>query len=165
MRNNEIPVPLTSTIYKKIETHVYYCKDENAVFENSLLEQLKEISEKVANLKEKIVHVSWHDFFYRVIDIILNNFNLEKLMYATQEEFYKEDVKYRDMNTDYVRSNQIKYHLHWILTKAIFEYKPCCELLEFSSVPPDWRDWANTKKFKWTSVNADPYQNVSHFVY
>jgi hypothetical protein len=87
-----------------------------------VLEQLRGISEKLVEQKEIIVPITWHWFFNNVLSDINNNKELLHALYDTQEEFYKEDVPYKEISKVDVRSNKIKMFLHKILTKAIFKY-------------------------------------------
>ena len=59
-------------------------------------------------MKEKIVHVMWHNFLTRVLDEIIEDEHLADLMYENQEDFYKEDVLYKALSFEEICSNQIK---------------------------------------------------------
>ena len=94
----------------------------------------------------------------------MTNKDLAHVLYKTQEDFYLEDVHYNDLSKLDVQSNKIKLCLHKILTKAIFEYCPCKDLL--SSIrrinKPKPEDWIGDSK-KWVSLGAKPFHLVSEF--
>jgi len=96
--NDNLIVPSTSTLFKAIPTQVYICQNEDQELDTSILEDLKKISKKLALDKEKIVPVTWHEFFNNVLDDIYQKPDLLNALYDTQEEFYKEDICYRDLN-------------------------------------------------------------------
>ena len=102
-----VEAPPTSTIFQKISTQVYYCKDEIKLDE-TVLANLREVSKNIADMKTKIVHVTWHDCSTRVLDEIIEDKHLADLMYKNQEEFYKEDVHYKAISFEDICSNQIK---------------------------------------------------------
>lgn len=76
-------------------------------------------------------------------------------------EFYKEDILYRELTKEHVRSNKIKRGIHEVLTQAIFLYSPCKELLVFSKKvkKPTAKDWKPAIP-KWVSLTAEPFQHV-----
>jgi len=111
-----------------------------------------------------IVQPTWHDFFIHVSDNMSENQNLEIALYESASEFFLENVKYRKMSEKIVQSNQIKKHLHEILTHAIFNYRPCSDLLNvidknFRPKPEDWGKDTNL----WVSLSAELFQQVSKF--
>jgi hypothetical protein len=130
---------------------------------NTALLCLKGISVKVAEHKKKVVQVNWNWFFNQVLDDINDKTILWNALYETQEDFFREEVKYRDMNLATVQSNKIKRYLHDILTNAIFEYSPCKDLLIGYKKKPTKAEWKDCGK-KWVSLNADPFQNVSESI-
>ena len=90
-----------------------------------------------------------------------NNRELSQVLYETQEEFFAECVNYRNINNPNTRSNQIKTYIHEILTKAIFTFHPCKDLLVFyKSNPPTPEKWI-IDECKWLAVTAEPIQHVS----
>ena len=95
-----------------------------------------------------------------------NKKGLSDILYNTQEEFYHEDMIYRNFNKDYVKSNKIKKHLNEILTHAIFEYRPCKDLLQmYKKKKPTAQEWiTNTENTYWLTLSVDPYHIVSDHV-
>ena len=102
-------------------------------------------------------------FFTRVLDEIIEDKRSADVMYKKQEDFYKEDVHYKEIGSEDICLNQIKKHLHCILTRAVFEYKPCCELLVHCQKKTDRKEWSSSK-IKWLYVNTVPYHQVSQFI-
>ena len=78
---------------------------------------------------------------------------------TNRQIFFAENVTYRHRAKPQIRSNQIKKVLHEILTKAIFEYEPCKQLLGVPMKMPDRGKWA--KETNWFASNAEPFHNVS----
>ena len=62
------------------------------------LKRLRAISKSLAEMKEKIIWDSWHDFFQKIFDVITEHKELSKLLYKTQEELYNENHTYREMS-------------------------------------------------------------------
>ena len=124
-----IHIPPTSTLFKLMGIQVYHCQDAHPKLNNNVLKELQGKSQKVAEQKELVVQETWHNFFSKVYDDIVNDIELKQVLYKTQEDFYLEDVNYDNISKLDVQSNQIKMCLHKILTKAIFEYCPCKDLL------------------------------------
>ena len=83
-------------------------------------------------------------------------------LFKTQEQVYQEEVYIRYMSLQKCQSNRIKEYLHQVLTKAIFEYQPCCELLKYykGKNKPTVKQWA-TDDIKWLTLNTVPYHVVS----
>ena len=70
-----VEAPPTSTIFQKISAQVYYCKD-GIKLDETVLAKLRQVSKEIALMKEKIVHVTWHNFFTRVLDEIIEDEHL-----------------------------------------------------------------------------------------
>ena len=166
------PVPLiqqnfelspTCTLFKPIGTQVYYCQSDNLKLNSTVLKHLRQISEKLAKQKTLIVPQTWQLFFNKVIEDMKNKTKLQQVLFDTQEEFYHEEVAYRDFNSNAMQSYKIKMYLHEVLTKAIFEYKPCKELLQLCKTQkPTAEKWITDTK-KWFSLTSKPYQVVSKY--
>ena len=62
----ELDVPESSTLFRPIQTQVYYCQDHNKKFDETVLEYLQAESAKIAKQKNLIVQPSWHTFFDQV---------------------------------------------------------------------------------------------------
>jgi hypothetical protein len=144
--HHDVVVPDSSTLFKLIPTQVYYRRNTELKLNRDVLKYLRDISENVAEQKNLIVPQTWHMFFSKVIEDINNHLELSDNLYDTQEEFYREEVVYRDITKTVVRSNLIKKYLHEVLTKAIFNYGPCKDLLDvYRKKKPTTKDW---EKFK-----------------
>ena len=90
---------------------------------------------------------------------------MSEVLYDTQEEFYREEVIYRKLNSTEARSFNIRQHLHEILTKAIFSYCPCNALLDLIKTNrPSPEDWENCFP-KWVGLNAEPFPHVSKHIF
>ena len=99
--------------------------------------------------------------FYNILKDIKQSKGLSKVLYETQEEFYCEEIGYREINTTKAQSFQIKKHLHEILTNAIFSYCPCNALLDLLKINKPTSDaWKNCVP-KWLGLNAEPFTQVS----
>ena len=122
------------------------------------------VSQKCADQKEKIVPITWRSFFDKGLQDINNKTELLQVLYQTQEDFYHEDVHYRDIRKDNVRSNKIKKVLHEVLTKAIFVYRPCQDLLNLCRTKPSPEDWGKDTK-KWLMLSSEPYQAVREYIF
>ena len=86
---------------------------------------------------------------------------MSQVIYEKQQDFYLEDVALRDIGEENVQSNKIKKILHQILTKAIFTYQPCSNLLHLcKKKPPNPDKWSGSSE-KWLYLTAEPYQRVS----
>ena len=90
--HKNIDIPTTSTLYRRTNTIVYNRKDENMQLNNTVLNCLKTISAKVADYKEKVVHLTWQYFFTAVLDRINCDTDLSPIIYEKQKDFYEEDV-------------------------------------------------------------------------
>jgi hypothetical protein len=64
--NTELDVPESSTLFRPIQTQVYYCQDHNKKFDETVLKYLQAMSAKIAKQKNLIVQPSWHTFFDQV---------------------------------------------------------------------------------------------------
>ena len=103
-------------------------------------------------------------FFDHVLANITKHDLLQEALYNTEAEFFEEDVPYKSLSDPLVRSNLIKKYLHEILTKAIFNYSPCKDLLWncHKKHTPKIEDWEKCNKL-WVGLSAEPFQNVSKF--
>jgi hypothetical protein len=162
LQQKSINVPSYSTLFKPVSTQVYFCQDKDKILDGSVLKYLRGISEKVAFQKNLIVQTTWHNFFDRVLADINTHDGLQKELYETEANFFAEEVLYKNINTNMVRSNLIKKYLHEILTNAIFNYSPCKDLLDVfdENHKPKSEDWG-THQNKWLSLSAKPFQHVS----
>lgn len=61
MDQNVVVVPPTSTLFKPIQTQVYYCEEDDKQLEETDLKYLRGKSKKVADQKGLIVKISWHN--------------------------------------------------------------------------------------------------------
>jgi hypothetical protein len=161
--HKDIVLPQSSTLFKPVLTQVYFCQDEEQELDEKVLFHLQKISKSIADQKQFIVHLNWHNFFDQVQKDINLHPMLLQTMYKTPEDFFTEDVAYIDMSKPKVRSNMIKNYLHQILTNAIFTYTPCKELLNIFDTQEE-----KPKKEKWAegsnmflSLSADPFHQVS----
>ena len=161
---SKIELPDGCTLFKPVQTHVYYPKDTNVVLDKSAQDELKHISKKILELKKFVIQDTWAQWLTKVLDEIVAHDELQNVIYEHQSDFFLEDVYHRNISYDTVPSNQIKKYLHEILTNAIFEYNPCKELLLImKKTPPSKQEWSSDKVF-WLSLKADPYHVVSiHF--
>ena len=162
--DSEVDVPPSSTLFKPISTHVHYCQSDGMVISKDVLKHFRDISTKIADNKDLYVQQTWHNFFTNVLEDIFKNAELKKCLYKTQRDFYLEETIYHNMSKpEETQSCQIKLALHQILTKAIFTYKPCSELLDLCKKQKPGADaWrANTTYGKWLSLSVEPYQHVS----
>ena len=154
-------LPSSCTLFKELSTEVIYCAHDGMKIESSVLDYLKAYSKKVAAQKELVVSQSWQLFFSEIAKDINCNSALAQILYTTQEEFYQEELTNRELSNPSVRSNQIKKHLHQILTNAIFTYHLCKNLLDLCKTnkpsPETWITGAN----KWLSLASEPLQHVS----
>ena len=159
---NELDVPASSTLFKKIATEVYSIQDEHMMLEVNIFDYLKEKSKKLAEQKELIVFESWHSFFTRVLEDINNNSDLSQVIFEKQADFYRGEVNYNNIGKDINQSNKIRKCLHQILSNAIFHYCPCMDLIQFckKAIKPTAEEWEECNA-KWLSLNAEPYQLVS----
>ena len=100
------------------------------VIKEEVLQHFRDMSKKLADQKELIVLQTWHNFFNDVLDEIDKNVEWSRELYKTQREFYLEETSYQKISkTDDTKSCQIKLVLHEILTKAIFNFCPCSDLV------------------------------------
>src|SRR5687768_7947377 len=125
----ELDVPDSSTLFRPIQTQVYYCQDHNKKFDETVLEYLQEMSAKIAKQKNLIVQPSWHYFFDQVFCNITKHDMLQEALFDSEIVFFEEDVPYTEINNPSKRSNIIRMYLHEILTHAIFNYSLCQESL------------------------------------
>ena len=74
LKNNKLFIPSTSTLFKAIPTMVYHCINDNpSDITRTVLKYLKSQSERIANDKEKIIHVTWHTFllvFWKIFNVM-----------------------------------------------------------------------------------------------
>ncbi len=129
---SDFELPSGCTLFKPVQTHVYYPKDENVVLDKTTQIELKRISQKISEQKKFIVKDTWAQWMTTVLDQIIAHEELQEVIYENQKSFYLEDVYYREISNKSVPSNQIKKYLHEILTNAIFELNPCKDLLLIS---------------------------------
>ena len=164
LEQNNVELPENSTMFWKLPMQVYYPKDENQELDANVLEYLQKISEEIYDDKKMVIETSWHNFFNSIILDITSNLGIMQNIYETAEEFFQDDVKYRDFSDKNVKSNVVKKHLHILLTNAIFNYCPCKDL--WLAIPvdarPKWEVWGGNAN-KWLSFSADPYHQVSKF--
>ena len=162
----EIDIPDNSTLFKNNSTQVYYCHDDERKLDGAVLKYLQGISKSIGEHKKLIVPPTWHTFFDQVLVDIKDHEELQKALFPTEAEFFDEEVHYRSINHKMVRSNLIKKYLHQILTKAIFKYSPCKELLDGfeGKHKPTYQDWEKDTN-KWLSLSAEPFQNVSKYCF
>ena len=156
---SDVELPSGCTLFKPIQTHIYYPKDENMVLSNAAQKELKRLSQKISEQKKFIVKDTWAQWMTTVLDQIIAHEELQKVIYEHQKDFYLEDVYHRNISHESVPSNQIKKYLHEILTNAIFEYNPCKELI-LSSKKTSREQWSGDDVF-WLSLKANPFPNVS----
>lgn len=162
LEQKHVQVPESSTIFKQIATHVYYCKDKETPLNQEHTNHLKGYSTKIANDKEKIVRPTWHYCFQMIGDDITKKGNLQSRLYQTQANFYQEEVKYTDLTDSGVPSYMIKHYLHEVLTHAIFNYGPCTNLLgTYKKDKPTPETWGIPSKNKWLLLSVEPFQHVS----
>ena len=164
LTNLSTQLPSNSTIFKPVQTRVYYPKDMKMKLDKQARSELKAISKKISDLKKYIVKDTWSQWMTNVLDEIVAHAELQDLLFDYQAEFFQEDVYHQNIGSPNVRSNQIKKYLHKILTNACFEYNPCKELLFIPRREIPNRDlWSGNSVF-WQSLNANPYSTVSEVV-
>ena len=164
LTNLSTQLPPNSTIFKPVQTRVYYPKDMKMKLDKQARSELKAISKKISDLKKYIVKDTWSQWMTNVLDEIVAHAELQELLFDSQSEFFQENVYHRDIGSCHVRSNLIKKYLHDILTNACFEYNPCKELLFIPRREIPNRDlWSGNSVF-WQSLNANPYSTVSEVV-
>ena len=157
---SDIPLPPGCTLFKKVETHVFYPKNKDMVLDHTAKVELRSFSKTVAELKTFIVKDTWAQWMTKVLDEIVAHDALQNVIYEHQTEFFLEDVYHRNISLDTVRSNQIKKYLHEILTNAIFEYNPCKELLLIlKKATPNKEEWSGDSVF-WLSLKANTFTAV-----
>src|SRR5688500_3501171 len=86
-----------------------------------------------------------------------------KQTYTKIQKIFEEDVTYRQINQkEFTKLCVANANLHKILTNAIFNYPPCCYLLQdaLAKYKPSAETWATEWK-KWYSLSAEPFHNVS----
>lgn len=140
---------------------MYYRKDRNQKLDNDLLKHCKGISELIADQKVLVIERNWNYFFGELLKAITNHPELKDLLYDKQEEFYAENVSYRQNSSLEIRSNKIKKILYAILTQATFENEPCKLLLNIGKNTPQREKWEEQDKF--LALGAEPFHNVSEF--
>ena len=128
-----INVTKNNTLFKPVQTLVYYSQDENKNLDGSVLTYLQKISAKISEQKILIIHNKWDTFFDRVLDKISKHSLLQNALYKKAKDFFVEEVPYRQFSDLSVKSNSIKIYLHQILTNAIFNYSPCKDLIDHLS--------------------------------
>lgn len=161
-RDEEIDIPANSTLFREIQTQIYYPPNNALKLDNEVLDFLRSKSQDVAHKKKLVVDLTWHNFFENVLADINGHQQLQQVLYNSEAEFFAEEVHHREFSKDTVRSNQIKKYLHEILTNAIFNYPPCTELLKVldENSVPTVETWGQVNK-KWLSLSVEPFQNVS----
>ena len=107
-------------------------------------------------------------FFQQVLNDMECHSGLQEALYNNQEDFYHEEIpSYNQKAMPTLQSNKIRKSLHEILTKAIFTYQPCCDLLHFCKKKKDTDatriSWAKANK-EWTVFGTEPYQHVSIYI-
>jgi hypothetical protein len=162
LQQTGIDVPPNSTLFKPVQTQVYYCQDDDVKLDAFVLKYLRKISKKVAEQKNLIIQPTWDTFFDQVLVDISDHYLLQAAIYKKAEDFFDEEASYREMSDPYVKSNCIKKSLHEILTNAIFNYSPCKELIEAydEKRKPKIENWEKNTQ-KWETLHADPYHIVS----
>jgi hypothetical protein len=165
LEQSDIQVPENSTLFQLQQTVVYYSPNDNLPLDSTVLEYLKAISKQIAEQKNLVVPITWHNFFTRVTGDISRAFKGNKLLYENPAEFFQEHTIYRQAlkNTD-LRSNKIKQVLHSILTYAIFHYYPCRKLFEEADEvnKPKHEVWSKTDN-KWVTLSAEHISAVSNY--
>ena len=162
--DKELDVPDSSTLFRPIQTQLYYCQDQSKNFDEAVLKYLRAMSEKVAEQKNLIVQHTWHYFFDQVLADITRHDLLQEELFNTETEFFDEDVPYSGINHPSTRSNKIRYYLHEILTYAIFNYSPSKDLVWncHKNHIPNFEEWKACNNI-WVGLSAEPFQNVSKF--
>ena len=85
--NKELDVPESSTLFKHIQTQVYYSKNEDKKLDETVLKYLQGISSKVASQKNLILQPTWHYFFDHVLADITRHDLLQETLFDTEAEF------------------------------------------------------------------------------
>src|SRR5687768_12638740 len=62
LKQTHIDVPKNNTLYKPIQTQMYYCQDDNKKLDGAVLKYLQKISAKISEQKVLIIHNSWDTF-------------------------------------------------------------------------------------------------------
>ena len=151
-----------NTLFRPIQTQVFYCQDDDVKLDGTVLKFLRDKSEEIADQKNLIIQPGWDSFFDKVFLDINAHDLLQAKLFENADDFFAESVNYRGMSRVYLTSNQIKKDLHEILTKAIFNYSPCKELIDTyeEKRKPKIENWKG-KSEKWETLSADPYHIVS----
>ena len=161
MKPYDFELPSGCTLFKPVQTHVYYPKDKSSLLNKAARTELKSLSKKILEDKRFIVDDSWSQWMKNVLDDMNQHKDLQNALYNEQQEFFHEDVYHRNISHDSVRSNHIKQCLHDILTNAIFEYNPCKQLMLINNKKlPKREDW-NENTNMMVSLKADPFSRVS----
>ena len=164
MHDTDVKLPSSCTLFKPVQTCVYYPKDMKIKLDKIARAELKSISKKISDQKKYLVKDTWSQWMTNVLDEVVAHIKLQDLLFDYQAEFFQEDVYHQNIGSPNVRSNQIKKYLHKILTNACFEYNPCKELLFIPRREIPNRDlWSGNSVF-WQSLNANPYSTVSEVV-
>ena len=127
----ELDVPDSSTLFRPIQTQVYYCQDHNKKFDETVLKYLQAMSAKIAKQKNLIVQTSWHYFFDQVLADITKHDLLQKALFDSEIEFFEEDVPYTKTNNPSTRSNIIgSFYMKFLLMQfsIILHAKNYCEI-------------------------------------
>ena len=163
LNHANIPIPPTSTLFKLTSTHVYNYKQKDLPLDENVLAYLQRLSETIAEQKLIVLKERWHSFFKKICSEITSDAVLMNSLYNTQQEFYESERTYKDFNNEEDQLYHVKEQLDTILTHAIFNYRPCKELLEvFKINTPTEEQWKKASTTKWLSFASRPYQNVSN---
>ena len=115
-----VPLPPGSTIFRPVQTWLYYCKNQEMLLDDHILTQLKKVSAQIADHKDLIVPVGWNCFFTSLLDTINQKQEFLKSLYATEDELYKANIPYRQPKNGPTKLYKIRTHLHTFLSNAIF---------------------------------------------
>ena len=90
----DIDVKLLSscTLFKPVQTQVYYPKDMKMKLDKQARSELKAISKKISDLKKFIVKDTWSQWMTNVLDEIVAHAELQDLLFDSQSEFFQENV-------------------------------------------------------------------------
>ena len=64
LEQSDIQVPQNSTLFQLQQTVVYYSPNDNLQLDSRVLDYLRAISEQVAEQKNLVVPITWHNFFH-----------------------------------------------------------------------------------------------------
>ena len=87
---------------------------------------------------------------------------LNKILCERQSEFNKEEVHHCKIGDENIKTVQVRFILHEILSHFIFTQEPCMNLLHrvTNKEKPTISKW-KTDSAKWCHLTADPYHIVS----